>query len=254
MFSRNKVAMLVAEFLGTGVLTLVVVSVQRSTIGVPYFVALAAGLAAAVMMLVFGRATGAQLNPGLTIGLWTARRVRTLEAVAMVASQLLGGFLAGLLYRYFTNGTVAAIGGKFDSRVLVGEAVGMAIFAMAAAAATYHFYSESKKAAVYGGGLALGMIAASAASAGILNPAIALGANAWVWATFVLGPVLGGIIGVNLYGLLFAPAVVGTAAATATAAPAATTATTTSRSTRSTAKKPAAKRATAKRKTTAKRK
>lgn len=256
MLSRNKVAAVAAEFLGTGILTLVIVSVQRSTIGVPYFVGLAAGLTAAIMVLAFGRASGAQLNPGLTIGLWTARRIKTLQAVVFVAAQLLGGYLAGLLYRYFVNGNVAAIGGKFDSRVLIGEAVGAAIFTMAAAAAIYHRHTDSKKAALYGGGLSLGIIAASAASAGILNPAVALGANAWTWGTFVLGPILGGIIGVNLYGLLFAPAVV--VVATATTQPSAVTApvavsTATKRKTtarKTTAKKPA----TRKKSTTSKRK
>ena len=45
MFKRKRLAMLVAEFLGTGILTLVVLSVQRSQLGLAYFVAIAAGLA-----------------------------------------------------------------------------------------------------------------------------------------------------------------------------------------------------------------
>jgi hypothetical protein len=48
MFARNRIAILMAEFLGTGMLALVMLSVQHSTIGLPYFVALAAGLALAV--------------------------------------------------------------------------------------------------------------------------------------------------------------------------------------------------------------
>jgi glycerol uptake facilitator-like aquaporin len=244
MFSRNKVAMVVAEFLGTGILTLVIVSVQRSTIGIPYFVGIAAGLAAGILMLVFNRASGAFLNPALTIGMWTARRIRTLPAIAYLAAELLGGYLAGLLYRYFVNGTVAPLSHDFSSRVLVGEAVGAAIFAMAAAAAVYGTFLESKKAALFGGGLALGIIAASSASAGILNPAVALGANAWSWTTYVLGPVLGGLIGVNLYGLVFAPVTAGGRVVAAGA----TAASTSSASKKSTAKKTTAKRRTTKRK------
>ena len=49
MFGRRKVAVIVAEFLGTAVLTLLILSVQRSTIGVPFFVAIAAGLTYALM-------------------------------------------------------------------------------------------------------------------------------------------------------------------------------------------------------------
>jgi len=256
MFSRNKVAMVVAEFLGTGILTLVIVSVQRSTIGIPYFVGLAAGLAAGLLMLVFNRASGAFLNPALTIGMWTARRIRTVPAIAYLVAELLGGYLAGLLYRYFVNGQMAPLSHDFSSRVLVGEAVGAAIFAMAAAAAVYGNFLESKKAALFGGGLALGIIAASSASAGILNPAVALGANAWTWTTYVLGSVLGGLIGVNLYGLVFAPVT----ATERVAASAATTASTTEAPARAStkrvaaAKKPATRKTAAKRRTTTKRK
>jgi aquaporin Z len=242
MFGRNKVAMVAAEFLGTGVLTLVLISVQRSTIGIPYFVGLAAGLAAALLVLVFNRVSGAFLNPALTLGMWTARRIKTVPALSFIAAQLLGGYAAGMLYRYFVGGTVAPISHDFSSRVLVGEAVGAAIFALAAAAAVYGTLLESKKAALYGGGYALGIIAASAASAAVLNPAVALGANAWAWSTYVLGPVLGAVIGVNLYGLLFAPTAAGTRAAVATASTTATASSTTRKTT---------KKAPAKRKTTA---
>jgi glycerol uptake facilitator-like aquaporin len=50
----------------------------------------------------------------------------------------------------------------------------------------------------------LAILVAAAGSGGVVNPAVALGARSWVWGTFVLGPVLGGIIGFNLYSLLFA--------------------------------------------------
>ncbi len=250
MFSRNKLAMVVAEFLGTGVLTLVIVSVQRSTIGIPYFVGLAAGLAAGLLMLVFNRASGALLNPALTLGMWTARRIKTVPAIAYIAAELLGGYLAGLLYRYFVGGTMASLNHEFSSRVLVAEAVGAAIFALAAAAAAYNTLLESKKAALYGGGLAIGIIAASSASAGILNPAVALGANAWTWTTYVLGPVLGGLIGVNLYGLVFAPAVLGGRVVASTAATATTSAATARTTKKTVAKKPTAKKTTTARRTT----
>jgi aquaporin Z len=73
MFGRRKVATLVAEFLGTGALTLLILSVQRSTIGVPFFVAAAAGLVVALMMFAVGASSGGYFNPALTLGFWTAR-------------------------------------------------------------------------------------------------------------------------------------------------------------------------------------
>jgi hypothetical protein len=37
-----------------------------------------------------------------------------------------------------------------------------------------------------------------------LNPAVALGARSWVWGSYVVGPLLGAVVGTNLYALLFA--------------------------------------------------
>jgi aquaporin Z len=204
MFGRKKIAMIVAEFLGTSALTLVVLSVSKSTIGIPYFVALAAGLTIAAMTLVVGSVSGAHLNPAITIGLWSARRIKTIPAIVYVAAQVLGGGAAYLLYTYFI-GQHWKNTGHFESHVLVAEAVGTFVFSLGWAAAVYQKFGETKAAAAVGAALTLGIIIASAAGGGFLNPAVALGARSWVLGTYVLGPVLGAIIGFNLYGLLFAP-------------------------------------------------
>src|SRR4051812_44927148 len=98
MFGRRNIATVVAEFLGAGVLTLLVLSVQRSTIGVPFFVAAAAGLTLALMVFVVGNISGGFFNPAVTLGLWTARRLPTVTAVLFVAAQLLGAWAAYYLY------------------------------------------------------------------------------------------------------------------------------------------------------------
>lgn len=214
MFSKRKVAALVAEFLGTGILTFVVLTVSRSQIGIPYFVAIAAGIA--VLMLGLTLQRDVQLNPALTIGLWTARRMPTIKAILFIVVQLLGGLAAYSLFKYFSRGTVQALPTAFDSRILVAEAFGAFVLAFIAAGALYQRLHFVVRASVIGGGYVLGVIIASAAAAGFVNPAVALGANAWAWSTYVLGPVLGAIIGVNLYGLLFAPKATA-AAATETA-------------------------------------
>ena len=52
----------------------------------------------------------------------------------------------------------------------------------------------------------IGIVIASAGNAalGLLNPAVALGVHAWVWGTYVLGPIIGALIGVNLYVIFYA--------------------------------------------------
>jgi glycerol uptake facilitator-like aquaporin len=205
MFGRNKVAMLVAEFMGTALLTLVVLSVQRSTIGIAYFVALAAGLAVAAMTYVFTNVSGAHFNPAITIGAWTARKVKTLPALTYIVAQLLGGWAAYGVYTYFVNSSLQEIGGDYTARIMIAEALGVFIFAFVWAAVA----AQKLSASLVGAGLALGIVVASVASIGFLNPAVALGARAWDiwgamgWGTYVLGPVLGSIIAFNLYDLVF---------------------------------------------------
>lgn len=260
MFGKRKIATLVAEFLGTGILTLLVLSVQRSTIGVPFFVALAAGLTVALVVFVFGGVSGGHTNPAVTIGLWTARKISTLSALLYVVVQLLGAWAAYYLYTYYVNSHLQPIGGHFTARVMVAEAVGAGIFAFGWAAALYQGYTRAVTASVAGVAFMLGIIAASSASIGLINPALALGTRAWVWGSYVLGPVLGGVIGVNLYGLLFAPEAVLATTATAGAAVVPTTtgaAVTATRKPRATTaartKKPAAKRTTTRRASTTRR-
>jgi aquaporin Z len=203
MFSKRRIAAVAAEFLGTAILAFVVLTVSRSQIGIPYFVAIAAGLALAMLGVALQR--DVHLNPALTIGLWTARRVPTVKAIVIIVAQLLGGLAAYSLFKYFSRGQVQAPPTTYEARLLVAESVGAFVFTFIAVGAAYQRLHWIVRTVVAGAGLTLGIMVASAASAGFINPAVALANNAWAWSTYVLGPVLGAIIGVNLYGLLFAP-------------------------------------------------
>jgi glycerol uptake facilitator protein len=241
MFGKRKIAALVAEFIGTGVLTLLVLSVQRSQLGLAFFVAVGAGLALTLTTFALHETSGAHFNPALTIALWTARKVETLTAISYIVAQMLGGWAVYFLYKYYTNTSLQAVGGHFVGRTLVAEAVGTALFSFGIAATVYKRYSVTAVAAYTGAAYTLGIIAASSASIGLLNPSVALGIRAWVWGTYVLGPVIGAVVGVNLYGWLFAGDADAKvpAAAAVVAAPKAKAAT---------KKKPAAKKKPAKKK------
>ncbi len=206
---RKQVATLVAEFLGTGVLTLVFLSVQRSTIGIPYFVALAAGAAIAVVSYFFGDISGSHLNPAITLALWTARKINTVMGAAYIVVQCLGAWAAYGIFHYFVSTTLQPIGGHYSARVLFAEAVGAFILALAWGAVAFKRFDSTNRALLLGGSYALAIIVAATAGIGLANPAVALGVRAWAfagtmgWGTYVLGPVLGAVIGVNLYNLLF---------------------------------------------------
>jgi glycerol uptake facilitator protein len=205
--TRKKIAMIMAEFLGTALLTLIVLGVMnKSGVQIPYFIGLAAATAIAAATLIFGGVSGAHLNPVVTIGLWSIRRVKTLPAIVYVASQLLGAFAAYWLFTYFIGQELNGVTGEFEGRILVAEAAGAFVFSLGWAAVVYQRLEAGKAAAVLGLSFFLGIMVSAAGSGGLINPALALGAQSWVWSTYVLGPILGAIIGFNLYSLLFAPA------------------------------------------------
>lgn len=207
MFTRRNAALLVGEFLGTAILTFVVLAVSRSSIGIPYFVAFGAGLSIMLSGLaIMGTlgAGGVQFNPALTFALWTTRQVKTLKAIAYIAVQLLGGYAAFGLYKYLGHIPLTNTGGSFDSHILVAEAVGTFVFTFVASGVLFQRMHGVLQSVVVGGAYAVGVMVASVGSSALLNPAIALGADSWSWGNYVLGPVLGAVIGVNLYALLFA--------------------------------------------------
>jgi glycerol uptake facilitator-like aquaporin len=210
MFGRNKVAALVAEFLGTGLLTLLILSVQRSQLGLQYFVALAAGLIVAMLTFVVGRSSGAQFNPAITIGMWTARKITTVRAVLYIIVQMVGAYAAFGLYTYFAKTHLTKVGGHYSGRILIAEAVGTGVYAVGFAATKVGGYSQAVKAGFQGLSYTVGILVASSAALGLLNPAVAFGIKAFVWRTYILGPIVGAVIGINLYTYLFAEPVVAT--------------------------------------------
>jgi glycerol uptake facilitator-like aquaporin len=238
--------MLVAEFLGTATLATVAINISRSQIGIGYFVAIGVGLALGLLVLALGPTSGGHFNPAVTIGMWTLRKIQTVQAIAYLAMQMLGGLAAWQLANYFVGSEIQNIAGKsFSWKLLVAEAVGTFVFTFGIAAAVYRRYEGAKAAMLIGGSLFMGTIVASLASNAVLNPAIALANQSWGRA-YIFGPIIGGVVGVNLYALLFAdkvtvPGSSVSAVKVADAAPASTSRATATR-------KPAAKKKAAPRK------
>src|SRR5690606_24902383 len=91
---------LVAEVIGTFTLIFagagaIVVAAGNANIGLME-IALAHGLAIAVMISALGHISGGHFNPAVTAGFWVTRRIGTLLAVGYVAAQLLGAVLASV--------------------------------------------------------------------------------------------------------------------------------------------------------------
>jgi aquaporin Z len=204
VLTRAGVAPVLAEFLGTATLVSVALVLTETT-AVSYFIATSLAVTLMVIVLAFGGVSGSHVNPAITFGMWTARRIGTLRAVAYIAAQMLGGLAAWQLYQYVANKQVAARTVHFDTHIWVAELVGTFILALGFTAAISRVLDALQSAVVYSAALFAGIILASVGSAGFLNPAMALGLRSW-GTVYILGPLLGGLLGVNVYYLFFAPA------------------------------------------------
>lgn len=202
MFGKNKVAMLVAEFVGTFVLAVVALAmIERTTF--PYFLGGAMGLTYAVFWYVFGRSSGAHFNPAITIGHWSLRKIGTTVAFAYIIVQVLGGLVAWLTVTWLQGSVLSNIAGKqFDAKILVAEAIGALILGMGVAAASYNSEDDLRSVVTVGGALFLGVCMAAFAGNAFINPAVAVGARSLSW-SYVVGPLVGVFVGMNLYAWLF---------------------------------------------------
>ena len=231
---RNYTALIVAaiaELLGTFVLTIVVLSQHNQPVAVMF--------AAVAIVLGFGALTGGYFNPALTVGGWVTRRLSGLRGVLYVIAQVLGGMLALVVTNAFVSGSApklteqaqqmgqaapavfraAAIPSGHEWLVLFAELLGTAIFAFIVASAVSERRKSLNQAVTYGFGLFAALIVAGTATATLgtqttgltfLNPAVAVAAQIfsydvvswWSAITFLVIPLIGGVVGYGLYELL----------------------------------------------------
>jgi glycerol uptake facilitator-like aquaporin len=201
MLNMNRLGLVTAEFLGAAIWTMVAL-VMSETTAVAYFIGTSVAVALAASYVMFNGISGAHFNPAITFGMWTARRVTTLRAVAYIIAQLLGGLAAWQLYQYLTNHTLPAKNGTFTGTVLLAEILGTLVLSMGFAVAIYKMLDSLQSAFAVGAALFTGILIASTASAAYLNPAVALGLRSFS-AAYILGPLIGGLLGVNLFNWLF---------------------------------------------------
>jgi aquaporin TIP len=201
MLTRARVNPLVAEFLGTAIWAYVALVLSETT-AVSYFIATSVAVALAVAYMMFSSVSGGHFNPAITFGSWTARRITTIRGVSYIVAQLLGGFASWKLYEYFTNHHLPARNVHYSTASMLAELVGTMILAMGFCAAVARAYTALESALTIGAALFVGVLVAATASSGVLNPAVALGLRSFN-AAYIVGPLLGGIIGVGLYNWLF---------------------------------------------------
>ncbi len=196
-------------FAGTGA---VMVAAGKTDIGL-LEIALAHGLAIALMVSALGAISGGHFNPAVTVAMWVTRRIGTVSAAGYVVAQLAGAVLASLaLLALFPEGLrdeakmgAAALGPSIDFARGVGLEAILTFFLVIVI-----FGTAVDSRAPKLGGLAIGLtitmdiLIAGPLTGAAMNPARAFGpalvAGAWddhvVW---WIGPIIGAVAAGLLY-------------------------------------------------------
>jgi len=200
--SKIKSEAVIAELIGTFFLALAVLaSLHGAVLLLP--TAVVAGLTLGIGVLVVGHISGSHINPAVTIGLYSLRKIDGANAIAYIVAQVVGGLLAMVVMSMFQDGVlVAQVDAVADYTTFFAEFLGAFAFTFGIAAAVHQKLKGVDAALAIGGSLTLGIVFASIASNGVLNPVVATSISSLNWA-YVLGPILGSIIAMNVYALSF---------------------------------------------------
>ncbi|OGL30882.1 hypothetical protein A3F37_00375 [Candidatus Saccharibacteria bacterium RIFCSPHIGHO2_12_FULL_41_12] len=186
-----------AEFIATFTLTIAVLASTGSGFS------LAGPFALAIMVAIIGPISGGHVNPAITFGLWTTRRIKGAVAAQYMIAQAVGALLAIVAARIAevlpSQFTVAQNFTDSFSRTFSLEALGMVLFGFGVAAVFSQKKQGLEAGALVGGSLMLGLLFASLFGySAMLNPAVALSSTSFSW-VYIVGPFFGSAVGFMLY-------------------------------------------------------
>src|SRR5258705_43157 len=180
-------------------------------------VALASGLAMAIMVSALGHVSGGHFNPAISIGFWVTKRIGTMEVFLYWAAQILGGIVAAFLlkavipeetWRAVALGTPELVRDFSRLSAMLLEAVASFFLVLVVFATAVDERGTYRSVAGFGIGLTitLGILVIAPFTGAAMNPARALGpalaSNHWTnWVVYGIGP----LAGVFLAALLYAP-------------------------------------------------
>ena len=217
---------LVTEFLGTFALVFFGAGAVcmdfhlRASGGIgPLGIALASGLAFAVMISALGHISGGHFNPAITIAYWVTRRLSTLESLAYWGAQLAAAVAAAFFLKMVVPDDIATnvfLGTpelmrdfpRWSGMALEGMATFFLVLVVFATMVDEQAASRSGAAFAIGLTLTLGILVAGPMTGGALNPARAFGpalvSNHWLnWGIYWVGPLGGGFLAGLLYDTLY---------------------------------------------------
>jgi MIP family channel proteins len=227
--ASHLVGAAIAELVGTFILvfggTAVAVAaiLSRPTAGGAYgslAIALAFGLALAIVVASIGHVSGAHVNPAVTLGMAATGKFPWNYVPIYIAAQLVGAVLAALATWLTFGGagarSEASLAATYPARgvgdlqaFLVEILITFILVFVVMAVATDQRAPAAIAPIVVGFALAVGVFIAGPVTGGAVNPARALGpmvvagdfTSVWL---YILGPIIGGVLGALLYGRFMA--------------------------------------------------
>lgn len=202
----REIKWFVAECLGTLILALVVgtLVVGANFYGSSYqnlFLPLIVASVVAVLVYIMGPISGGHFNPAVSVGLWAAHKIRSVQLLVHVAAQVVGAYFGIVLVKALMQ-IHPQLGFSSTREAMLGEFLGAFILV-----ATVTSVVEGKIKAEISGlavGLALlvGVTISLIPSGGILNPALSLAFGGFR-VTYLVAPLLGGVVGALLMSWLY---------------------------------------------------
>lgn len=209
---------LVAEFIGT--FTLIFIGV--GSIAADYItggkvgltgIALAHGLAIAVMVSATAAVSGGHLNPAVTVGLWFAQKIDTQKAVGYVIAQCAGAIFAALLIKGAVPASVLnavgmgtpALGSGISANAGLLTEIILTFFLVFVVYGTAVDARAPKVGGLFIGlTVALDILMGGPISGAAMNPAryigpALLGGGLENWWIYWVGPICGGLLAAAVY-------------------------------------------------------
>lgn len=210
---------MLSEFIGTFTLVFigcgaVVATAAPSSVGL-VGVALAFGIAVAVVVSATAHVSGAHINPAVTVALWVTGKAKTVQVLPYILAQCVGAICAAFALKALFPGTLteqvslgATTPGEDISAVaaLVIEAILTFFLVFVIFGAAVDERGPGVKSGAFAIGLAVTMdiIVGGAFTGGSMNPARSLGPAlaSGTWSQFwvyVVGPIVGGALAAIVY-------------------------------------------------------
>ena len=182
-------------------------------------IALAHGVAIAIMVCALGHVSGGHFNPAITIGFWVTKRLNTVDTIAYWAVQLAGATAAAYLLKSIVPDDTwhaVALGTPMFARdftrlpgmILEGITTFFLVFSVFATAVDERSSFRPVAGFAIGLSITLGILVAGPFTGAALNPARAFGpalasAHWQNHGVYWVGPLAGGCLAALLYDSIF---------------------------------------------------